>query len=39
MEDHLAGLGAFDPKILRHFPLGEEVANLGTDNVADPAHV
>ena len=38
MEDHLAGLGTFDPQVLRHLPLGEEVADLGTDDVADPAH-
>ena len=38
MEDHLAGLGALDPKVLRHFPLGEKVADLRTDDVADPAH-
>ena len=38
MEDHLAGLGTLDPEILRHLPLGEEVPDLRTDDVADPAH-
>ena len=38
MEHHLAGLGALDPEILRHLPLGEEVPDLWTDDVADPAH-
>ena len=38
VEDHLPGVGAFDPQIFGYVPLGgEQAANLGTDAV-DPVH-
>ena len=39
VEDHLAGLGAFHPQIVRHLALRrQEAADLRTDNVVDPIH-
>ena len=33
VEDHLPGVGALDPQIVRHLPLGgQQAANLGTDS-------
>ena len=40
VEDHLPGLRALDPEVLRNFALRrQEVANLGADDVVDPVHL
>ena len=36
MEDHLAGLGALDPEVLRHVPLLQQATNLRANDVVDP---
>jgi hypothetical protein len=39
VENHLPGLRAFHPQIVRHLALRrEEVADLGSDDVVDPVH-
>ena len=39
VEDHLPRLGALHPEVLRQLALGgEQVADLGTDDVVDPVH-
>ena len=39
VEDHLPGLRAFHPQIVRHLALRrQEAADLGTDDVIDPVH-
>ena len=36
--DHLPALGAFEPHIVRYFPLGQDALNLRADDVVNPVH-
>jgi hypothetical protein len=38
VEDHLAGLGVLDPKILRHVAPAEHGIDLRADEIGDPVH-